>query len=314
MVSLTCKVANKLVLKDTNSPQVFQAIFSAGAVFHFFWHTLAAVSKQRTAKWIVPGAPLAYGVAMLVSVERLTKTYRNFTAVNDVSFVVQAGEIAGLVGPNGAGKTTIIHMLLGLISPNAGTVRLFGRSLDEDREHILRRLNFTTPYMAFPARLTVLENLRVFAEIYNVREPIAKITELLERFGIGHLRKKPVSRLSSGETTRVGLCKAFLNNPELLLLDEPTAYLDPQAALHVRDVLVDLQRTCGTTILYTSHNMLEVQRICNRIIFLDRGSIMAAGTPIEVTRKVLQEDRDAPALDEVFIRIAKRHSNEAVSN
>ena len=124
--------------------------------------------------------------------------------------------------------------------------------------------------MAFPVRLTVLENLKVFAEIYNVREPLAKINELLEHFGIGHLKKKPMSRLSSGEITRVGLCKAFLNNPELLLLDEPTAYLDPQAAMQVREVLLDSQRSRGTTILYTSHNMHEVQRMCNRIIFLSQ--------------------------------------------
>ena len=251
---------------------------------------------------------------MLVTLERLTKTYGSFMAVDDVSFVVHAGEIAGLVGPNGAGKTTIIHMMLGLISPNAGTVRLFGKSLEADREQILQRLNFTSPYMAFPARLTVFENLKVFARIYNVRDPAAKIMELLERFGIARLRNKPISRLSSGETTRVGLCKAFLNNPELLLLDEPTAYLDLQAAIQVRDVLLDLQRNIGTTILYTSHNMHEVQRMCNRIIFLSHGSVIATGTPIEVTRKVLQENREAPALDEVFIRIAERQSDEALSN
>jgi ABC-2 type transport system ATP-binding protein len=251
---------------------------------------------------------------MLVTVERLTKTYGNFKAVDDVSFVVQAGEIVGLVGPNGAGKTTIIHTILGLILPNAGKVRLFGESLDTDRERILQRLNFTSPYMAFPARLSVLENLTVFAGIYNVRDSEVKIIELLERFGIGGLKHKPVSRLSSGETTRVGLCKAFLNDPELLLLDEPTAYLDLQAAVQVRDVLLDLQRNCGTTILYTSHNMHEVQRMCNRIIFLSHGSVIATGTPIEVTRNVLKEERDEPALDEVFIRIAGQQSDEAASN
>jgi ABC-2 type transport system ATP-binding protein len=243
---------------------------------------------------------------MLVTVERVTKTYGNFKALDEVSFVVQAGEIAGLVGPNGAGKTTMIHVMLGLISPSAGAVRLFGTSLETNREQILQRLNFTSPYMAFPARLTVLENLTVFARIYNVREPLEKIIELLKRFGIAHLKNTPISRLSSGETTRVGLCKAFLNNPELLLLDEPTAYLDLQAALQVRDVLLDLQGTYGTTILYTSHNMLEVQRMCDRIIFLSQGRVIAAGTPIEVTREILKENGDAPALDEVFIRIAER--------
>src|SRR5271156_2657186 len=122
---------------------------------------------------------------MLVTVERLTKTYGRFRAVDNVSFVVRAGEIVGLVGPNGAGKTTIIHMILGLILPDAGSVRLFGTSLDADREQVLQRLNFTSPYMAFPARLTVLENLTIFASIYNVRDPGAKIIELLERFGVG---------------------------------------------------------------------------------------------------------------------------------
>jgi ABC-2 type transport system ATP-binding protein len=251
---------------------------------------------------------------MLVTIERLTKIYGKFTAVDDVSFVVNAGEIAGLVGPNGAGKTTIIHMMLGLISPDAGSIHLFGKSLSADREQILQRLNFTSPYMAFPVRLTVLENLKVFAGIYNVRDPARKIDELLERFGIGRLKNKPISRLSSGETTRVGLCKAFLNNPELLLLDEPTAYLDYQAAIQVREVLLDLQRNYGTTILYTSHNMHEVQRMCDRIIFLSHGRIVTTGTPIDVTREILQENREKPALDEVFIRIAGRTPDEAVSN
>ena len=251
---------------------------------------------------------------MLVTIERLTKIYGKFTAVDDVSFVVNAGEIAGLVGPNGAGKTTIIHMTLGLISPDAGSIHLFGKPLSADREQILQRLNFTSPYMAFPVRLTVLENLKVFAGIYNVRDPARKIDELLERFGIGRLKNKPISRLSSGETTRVGLCKAFLNNPELLLLDEPTAYLDYQAAIQVREVLLDLQRNYGTTILYTSHNMHEVQRMCDRIIFLSHGRIVTTGTPIDVTREILQENRDSPALDEVFIRIAGRAPDEAVSN
>jgi ABC-2 type transport system ATP-binding protein len=251
---------------------------------------------------------------MLVTVEHLTKTYGKFTAVDDVSFVVNAGEIAGLVGPNGAGKTTIIHMMLGLISPNAGNIHLFGKSLDADREQILQKLNFTSPYMAFPVRLTVLENLTVFAGIYNVRDPAVKIKELLERFGIGRLAKKPISRLSSGEITRVGLCKAFLNDPELLLLDEPTAYLDPQAAVQVREVLLDLQKSRGTTILYTSHNMHEVERMCDRIIFLNHGGIIATGTPIEVTRTILNEERSSPALAEVFIRIAEGRPDEAVSN
>jgi ABC-2 type transport system ATP-binding protein len=197
-------------------------------------------------------------------------------------------------------------MLSGLITPSAGTFSLFGKSLDADREQILQRLNFTSPYVAFPARLTVRENLTVFARIYNVSNPMDKIAELLDQFGLRKLQNKPISRLSSGETARVGLCKAFLNNPELLLLDEPTVYLDPLIALEVRDVLLDLQRSLGTSILYTSHNMAEVQRMCNRIVFLSHGSVIATGSPIEVTRTILSEHRAEPALEEVFIQIARR--------
>jgi ABC-2 type transport system ATP-binding protein len=251
---------------------------------------------------------------MIVSVEGLTKTFGKFKAVDDISFAVEKGEIVGLVGPNGAGKTTTIHILLGLISPTAGEIRLFGKRLEKDREEILQRLNFTSPYMAFPGRLTVLQNLTVFAKIYNVRNPVAKISTLLERFGIAHLKNKPVSRLSSGESTRAGLCKGFLNDPELLLLDEPAAYLDPQAAIQVREILLDLQSRQGTTILYTSHNMREIQHTCNRIIFLSHGRILASGTAIEVTRKILKENRDTPALEEVFVRVARRRPDEVISH
>ena len=251
---------------------------------------------------------------MIAAVDHLMKKFGEFKALDDVSFAVEEGEIAGLVGPNGAGKTTLIHIMLGLIAPNAGTVRLFGASLESERERILQRLNFTSPYMAFPARLTVFENLSVFAKIYDVHNAAATISKLLERFGIAHLRDTRVARLSSGETTRAGLCKAFLNQPELLLLDEPTAFLDLQAAKQVREILIELKKSCGTTILYTSHDMLEVQRMCDQIVFLDRGKVIAAGTPIEVTRKILEEQREAPALDEAFIRIARRGNREAISN
>jgi ABC-2 type transport system ATP-binding protein len=257
---------------------------------------------------------LVYGVSMIVSVQGLTKTFGKFKAVDDLSFGIDQGEIVGLVGPNGAGKTTTVHMLLGLILPTAGDIRLFGKSLEQDRENILQRLNFTSPYMAFPGRLTVLQNLTVYAEIYGVRNPSLKINSLLERFGIAHQKRKPVSRLSSGESTRVGLCKAFLNDPELLLLDEPSAYLDPQAAIQVREILLDMQRQKRTTILYTSHNMHEIQRTCDRVIFLSHGRIIASGSAIEVTRKILKENRDQPALEEVFVRVASRRPHEVISH
>jgi ABC-2 type transport system ATP-binding protein len=173
------------------------------------------------------------------------------------------------------------------------------------RGEILERMNFTSPYVAFPFRLTVLENLMVFARIYNLKKPRERIDEQLERFGITKLRDKAIARLSSGENTRVGLCKAFMNDPQLLLLDEPTAYLDPEVAWQVKNALLDAQRDKGTTILYTSHNMEEVERMCKRIIFLHHGKVIAAGSPIEITQALLEEEREEPALEEVFLRVVR---------
>ncbi len=242
---------------------------------------------------------------MLVEVQNLGKTFRDFVAVDDVSFSIQAGEIVGLLGPNGAGKTTTIHMILGLITPSTGRIGIFGKSMATERAEILEQMNFTSPYVAFPYRLTVLENLKVFARIYNLPKPRERIDELLELFGITSLRDKPIARLSSGENTRVGLCKALMNDPRLLLLDEPTAYLDPEVAWQVKNTLLEAQREKGTTILYTSHNMDEVERMCNRIIFLHHGKVIASGSPIEITQAILEEEREEPALEEVFMRVVK---------
>jgi ABC-2 type transport system ATP-binding protein len=248
---------------------------------------------------------------ILVEVQHLTKIYGNFRVVDDVSFFVRTGEIVGLLGPSGAGKTTTLHMMLGLISPSAGSVRIFGKRFEESRAEILEKVSFTAPYVQFPIRLTVFENLMVFARLYNIREPSSKILELLRMFEIEDLKGKPVSRLSSGENTRVGLCKALLNDPKLLLMDEPTAYLDPQLSIQVKKILLNMQQRCGITILYTSHNMAEVEEMCDRIIFLNRGRVLATGTPVEVTKTILKENRSEPALREVFLHVARRQSNEA---
>lgn len=242
---------------------------------------------------------------MLVEVENLSKTFGDFTAVDNVSFGIERGEIVGMLGPNGAGKTTTIHMILGLITPGAGRISIFGKSMADSREEILQQMNFTSPYVAFPFRLTVLENLKVFARMYGVPNPRERIDALLEQFGITKLRDKAISRLSSGENTRVGLCKAFMNDPRLLLLDEPTAYLDPEIAWQVKNILLEAQLERGTTILYTSHNMDEVERMCNRIIFLHHGKVIATGSPIEITQAILEEERAEPALEEVFMRVVK---------
>jgi ABC-2 type transport system ATP-binding protein len=240
----------------------------------------------------------------VLEVDHLTKTFRDFTAVDHVSFAVEQGEILGLLGPNGAGKTTTIHMVMGLILPTSGDIRIFGSSLKRNRQEILGKMNFASPYVSFPPRLTVFENLIVYARLYGISKPAAKIAEVLKLFAIEHLRDRMVARLSSGETTRVGLSKAFINEPRLLLLDEPTAYLDPQAALQVRQILLDVQRKYGTSILYSSHNMGEVEEMCSRIIFLNRGRVLAAGSPIEVSRAILKENLSKPALEEVYLRVA----------
>jgi ABC-2 type transport system ATP-binding protein len=242
---------------------------------------------------------------IVLEARNLTKRFGAFTAVDGVSFELREGEIIGLLGPNGAGKTTTIHMLLGLISQTAGEVFVFGKRFDDHREEILQETNFTAPYVSFPYRLTVLENLLIFARLYGIEQPRSRITELLRLFAVDHLERKPMSGLSSGELTRVGLCKALINRPRLLLLDEPTAYLDPEISWQVKDVLGRLQREESTTILYTSHNMAEVERMCDRVIFMNHGRIIASGTPIEITNAILEEERQEPALEEVFMRVAR---------
>jgi ABC-2 type transport system ATP-binding protein len=248
---------------------------------------------------------------MLLQVEHLIKDFGPFRAVDDVSFSIGEGETVGLLGVNGAGKSTIIHIIMGMILPSAGEIRIFGKDPRRHREAVFARVNFISPYVGFPARLTVRENLLVYARLYNVRDRNRKVDELMRQFGIEQIANTPMGRLSSGETSRVGLCKALLNDPEFLLLDEPLASLDPHAAAEVQQILLDRQRRHGTAILYTSHTMSHVEEICRQIVFLDRGRVIARGSPIEVTRQVLREDRDAPALDEVFRRVSRRKAHAA---
>jgi ABC-2 type transport system ATP-binding protein len=250
---------------------------------------------------------------MVLRVEHLTKDFGSFKAVDDVSFRVAAAETVGLIGANGAGKSTTIHMLLGMILPTAGVIHLFDKDPRRYREAVFARLNFTSPYVGFPSRLTVRQNLMVYARLYNIRNNRTKIGELMGLLGVDQLADTPMARLSSGETSRVGLCKALLNDPELLLLDEPLASLDPHAAADVQQILIDMQRRHGTAILYTSHNMAQVEQLCTQIVFLSRGRVIARGSLLDVTRQLLHEDRDAPALDEVYMRIGGRRRPDAAA-
>lgn len=230
----------------------------------------------------------------------LTKTFGEFTAVRGITFEIRKGEVLGLLGANGAGKTTVINMMLGILTPSSGSVTVFGKDLAVERIEILRRMNFCSTYTQLPGNLYVWQNLKVFGELYGVRDLSRRIDEVLEMLEISRLKNSLAGNLSAGESTRLNLCKALLNRPELLLLDEPTASLDPDIADKVRKVVRRVQRDDGATLLYTSHNMRDVEEVCDRVIFLHQGKILFEGTPQEIVRHFKEED-----LESVFIRVAR---------
>lgn len=236
----------------------------------------------------------------VLDVRDLRKIFGSFTALDSLSFTIQPGEIVGLLGANGAGKTTAIHIILGLTTPTSGTVRVFGLDIARHRTEILQRCNFSSAYSNLPMNLKVWENLRIFSLLYNIPNWKEKSLELLEMFEISHLRNHISGHLSSGESTRLNLCKALLNEPELLLLDEPTASLDPDMADKLRKSLRLIQRERGIAMLYTSHNMRDVEEICDRALFLSRGRLIGAGT----TREILDQFRQK-SLEDVFIAVAR---------
>jgi len=236
----------------------------------------------------------------VLEVEHLTKRFDDVTAVDDLSFSARRGEILGLLGPNGAGKTTTIQLLLGLTTPTSGRIRLLELDLHRHRREILQRVNFSSAYISLPFNLSVRENLDVFARLYGVRDRTRRIAELVELFEIPEVLPAVTGRLSSGQVTRVNLCKAFLNDPEVLFLDEPTASLDPDIAEKVRTALKRVQRERGVTMVYTSHNMREIELVCDRVIFLSHGAVVAEGTPREILERA-----DSESLEKVFITIAR---------
>lgn len=222
----------------------------------------------------------------VLEAKNLTKDFDGFLAVDNISFEIEKGEILGLLGPNGAGKTTTIMMLLGLIKPTEGKIKIFGLDFWPNREKILNMVNFSSAYTFLPGRLTVFENLYVFASLYGVSRPSQKIKTLLENLELFDLKNQPTESLSSGEATRLNLCKALINDPQLLFLDEPTASLDPDIAQKVRELLFKIRAERNISILYTSHNMEEITQMCDRVIFLDRGKIVASDTPLNLTKMI----------------------------
>lgn len=241
----------------------------------------------------------------VIAVKKLTKKFEETIAVNGISFGIEKGKITGLLGPNGAGKTTTIQMLLDLITPTSGEIKIFGKNLHQNREEILNRLNFSSPYVALPGNLTVWENLATFARLYGVKNIKKKVNDITEFFKIEDLLKRMTSTLSTGQLTRLNLTKALLNDPELLLLDEPTSSLDPVIADRTIKMLKHIQKTRGVTILYTSHNMKEVEQICDRVIFINKGKITDDGSPKQLIKKYGRKD-----LNDVFLTIAKDHGEE----
>ncbi len=235
-----------------------------------------------------------------IEADRLVKIYKNAPAVDGVSFTIAPGSITGLLGGNGAGKTTTISMIMGLLSPTSGSVKVLGAQMPDQRYRVLQRMNFESPYVEMPMRLTIRQNLKVFGMLYGVRNLAERIEELAEALDLTELLDRPTGKLSAGQKTRVSLAKSLINSPELLLLDEPTASLDPDTADWVRSHLERYCRQRGATVLLASHNMAEVERLCERVIIMKQGRI---------------EDDDAPArllsrygrrtLEEVFLDVAR---------
>ena len=236
----------------------------------------------------------------ILVVTNLRKTYGSTTAVDGVSFVIAAGEIVGLLGPNGAGKTTTINMILGVLEPSEGTIQIDDHDLATERREALSRTNFAAVYAPLPGNLTVEQNLRVFAMLYGVRAIASRIDALLEQFDLARFRRVKCGVLSSGEQTRVCLAKAMLNAPRLLLLDEPTASLDPVTAGEVRTKIREIATQGGGSVLWTSHNMYEVQAVCDRVLFLSHGRVLLEGNP-----KTLPEEHGKDTLEELFIAVAR---------
>jgi len=230
----------------------------------------------------------------------VTKRYDGVLAVDRVDFAVARGVTAGLLGGNGAGKTTTLSMLLGLLVPTSGTVEVLGVDMVRRRYDALPRMNFSSPYVELPNRLTVRENFTVFGRLYGVRHLRERIAALAEALALTPLLERPTGKLSAGQKTRVALAKALLNEPEVLLLDEPTASLDPDTADWVRSFLEDYRTRTGATILLASHNMAEVERLCQHVMMMRAGTIVDRGAPGELISRYGRQN-----LEEVFLDIAR---------
>lgn len=238
--------------------------------------------------------------AAVLEVKNLKKIYGDFKAVDGISFTVNRGEIVGLLGPNGAGKTTTINMVLGLLLPTSGSIKVFGMPLEEKRSEIAERTNFDAIWSWFPHNLTVRENLNIFSLLYGVTDRRKRVNDLLKLLDLERYAKEKTGVLSSGELSRLGVAKALLNDPKLLLLDEPTGSLDPATARDIRVLIKERARKNRTAVLWTSHNMNEIEEMCDRVLFVSHGKILLEGDP-----RKLPSENGAENLEELFVKIAR---------
>ena len=237
----------------------------------------------------------------ILQVDGLTKRFQAKLAVEQLSFSLDSGSIVGLLGGNGAGKTTTLSMLLGLLEPTSGTIQLFGHDFVSNRHATLHRMNFCSPYVDLPQRLTVSENLRVFARLYGVKNAADTIAGLAHDFRLLELMDQPIRRLSSGQKTRVSLAKALINSPDFLLLDEPTASLSPDVSQWIRHRLTDYRDRTGATILFASHDMREVEQLCDQVMMMSQGKLIEQGSPEELVEK-----HNSSTLEEVFLSLSQQ--------
>src|SRR5277367_5837324 len=238
---------------------------------------------------------------------RLVKQYKSTRAVDDISFSIARGSITGLLGGNGAGKTTTIAMIMGLVSPTSGRIDVLGHPMPKESAKVLGRMNFESPYVDMPSRLTVRQNLKIFGRLYSVANLAARIDKLAADLDLGDFLDRPSGKLSAGQKTRVALAKALINRPELLLLDEPTASLDPDTANWIRQHLETYRKENGATILLASHNMLEVERLCDRVIIMKRGRIEDDDSPQQIMARY-----NRATMEEVFLDVARGRVQETV--
>jgi len=236
----------------------------------------------------------------MIEINNLNKKFGNILAVKNISFKINKGTIIGLLGPNGCGKSTTIGMMLGLIKPTSGTVVINGQNIENNRTSLLEKMNFISPYIELPKKLTVEENLKVYGRLYGVKNLESKISEIIEKLNLTEFKKRKTGELSSGQKNRVSLAKALVNDPEILLLDEPTASLDPDVGDNIRTFIEDFASKKGATILLASHNMNEVERLCHEVMMMKNGEIIDRGKSKDLINKHGRKN-----LEEVFLKIVR---------